>query len=480
MSQALSDYFVREAGEYLAELERLLEEHETPGIERIFRLARGVRGSAQVAQADRIADVAARLEGAARFVLEGRIPWNAEIRERAVLTVADLRALVPAAARGWTAAEDARMQAALTRWGGFDDVARTPTPEPKDEPLIRFVRSALEGVIGAIAEATRLLRAAPLEREPLADVLRRIRALRGIARSDLLAPVLEMLDGVEELIRSIAADDLPVDGARLEALVAAEDALRAWTDSQITGDAFAGTNPALTRFRMLRDRMTAEPGPAGDGPVVPIASLFFDDTGPHVVSSPHAPIPATGASAASAEVLAFLRMEATALLDRADALVADGEMQPGADFATPASHLSDLAGAVHELAATYGAISIAEAAADAARALHAATTTDEAHRSLVQLRAALGAGVGGASSIPASGGSAATSPLVPDPATDADVVPIETLLLRGDRALEEALALRKEIDRLLGERGDERSALQTKFTELFDLLELSRSAGSAG
>ena len=58
MSQPLSEYFAREAGEYLDRLDALLAGDAAPDPVEFFRLARGVRGSAQIACADAVARVA--------------------------------------------------------------------------------------------------------------------------------------------------------------------------------------------------------------------------------------------------------------------------------------------------------------------------------------------------------------------------------------------------------------------------------------
>jgi len=123
MPQVLRDHFVREAGEYLAELDRLLRTAATPDGERLLRLALALRGSAQLVPAEGIAAVAGRLEGAARFVVDGRLPWSDDLRDRWEDTLADLRALVPRVAHGWDAAADQRVQSALARWGDFEPPA---------------------------------------------------------------------------------------------------------------------------------------------------------------------------------------------------------------------------------------------------------------------------------------------------------------------------------------------------------------------
>ena len=55
MSQPLSQYFAQEAGEFLDELDALLARGERPDPLAFFRVARGVRGSAQLAGASAIA-----------------------------------------------------------------------------------------------------------------------------------------------------------------------------------------------------------------------------------------------------------------------------------------------------------------------------------------------------------------------------------------------------------------------------------------
>src|SRR3954447_15700487 len=55
MSQPLSEYFAQEAGEYLDRLDALLSRPEAPDPVEFFRLARGVRWSAQLAGAHGVA-----------------------------------------------------------------------------------------------------------------------------------------------------------------------------------------------------------------------------------------------------------------------------------------------------------------------------------------------------------------------------------------------------------------------------------------
>lgn len=128
MSERLNEYLVREASDYLDQLSRLLEEAAPADPEHLLRLARGARGSAQLAGAETLASVAARLEDTARAVVSGSVAWSEELRALALHTTRDLQLLLRALNR-WGPAEDARLRAALERWSD-------PNPE---EPVTELV-----------------------------------------------------------------------------------------------------------------------------------------------------------------------------------------------------------------------------------------------------------------------------------------------------------------------------------------------------
>lgn len=137
MNQRVSEYFAREAGEYLDQLEHLLDgpdEPNEPNPAHLLRLARGVRGSAQMANAETIASVAGRLEDAIRAVTSESIAWSAEIRSLAQQTVSDLKILLRALNR-WGPEEESRVRQAIERWDDLEasDVgagASAPQTEP--------------------------------------------------------------------------------------------------------------------------------------------------------------------------------------------------------------------------------------------------------------------------------------------------------------------------------------------------------------
>lgn len=469
MSQPLNEYFVQEAGEYLDELDALLARSGTPDAVEFFRLARGVRGSAQIAGAQPVAQVAEGLEDAARALRDGALPWSDDVRARAQETAADLRSFVAASGR-WGPDDDRRAQAAAARWGSVGGRRRGGGGEGRPAGQIYdFLRRELDGVVGELDRALAELQANPAGREPLRTVLRRMRPVRGVAGMDTLSPVLEVLEGIEDTTHEILKRTSPAGTEEREILSAARDALRA-AGAALERGGDVGATPELERFRELRDR--SEGAGEQDAGVVPVASLFYDDAGPHVVSSPMAPVPGSGAAEGEGTLIgdvdAFLRMEATGFLDRAEALVASLSARPGR-FARIARDLADLARGVGELAVTYGMTVIAGAAEDAAMRIAQAAGPDEARGALLRLRSTLPGAAPAPEAVevePVDAPAAAPS-VVPVEAADG-VVPIEALVYDPDDALREALGMRERVTSLAG--GEE--ALAEALDELFGLVAL--------
>ncbi|HYJ78805.1 MAG TPA: Hpt domain-containing protein, partial [Longimicrobiaceae bacterium] len=386
MSQPLSDYFAQEAGEFLDRMDALLARPEDPDPAEFFRLARGVRGSAQIVGAPRVASVAERLEDGARSLRDGILAWSDEVRERVRATAADLRALI-SAQESWGPAEDERASAAAARWEGVGSARRGGEPPRSGDQLFDFLRREITGVVGEMDVALAGLAEDPTVREPLRVVLRRMRPVRGVAGMDSLGPVLEALEGIEDAAHEVLGRGGPAGGRQLELLTAGRDALRAAGEALARGESLDET-PELLAFRDLRDRAEGEEDAAGDG-VVPVSRLFYSDAGPHVVSSPLAPAAGeAGEGTAAGDVESFLRIEGTGFLDRAEGLLA-GLAQRPARFARIARKLADLAAGVGDLAVTYGMTVISAAADEAVERLGSSASAEEARAALRRLRASL-------------------------------------------------------------------------------------------
>jgi chemotaxis protein histidine kinase CheA len=469
MAEPLSEYFALEAGEFLDQMDALLAGSDRPDPVRFFRLARGVRGSAQLAGAAAIAEVAERLEDGARAIRDGVLQWTPEVRDRARRTADDLRALVERHGR-WSGAEDERAAAAAERWS--DVGGRRGEAAGGGDALFAFVRREIAGVVAEMDRALAELTAAPEGREPLRVVLRRMRPVRGVAGMEALAPVLEVLEGIEDAAHEVLGRTSEVTASERELLAAGASGLRAAATS-LEGGRAPGESPELTAFRELRDRVEEASAAGDDAEVVPVTRLFSDEPGAHLVSSPMAPVPS--GDGMSPEVESFLQIEATGFLDRAAGLLAGQQPRPRR-FGRTARELAELAAGVRELAGTYGVAGLAAAADLAANRLRAAATPEDARDALGQLRYALpGAppppvAAPSAPSAAAETAEAVQASAAPEPRADEEgVVPVETLFYAPEDALREALALRARIEQLGGGRG---TPLGDAVDELFGLVEL--------
>lgn len=460
MPQPLSEYFIHEAGEFLDRMDVLLAAGDAPAPETFFRLARGVRGSAQIAGADDVARVAERLEDAARAVRDGDLAWSDEFGERARATARDLRAMVDAHAAGG-AGSHARAEEALARWGDVTPGRHRGADAAPADQLVAFVRREIAGVVAELERVVGELTAAPDDKEPLRSVLRRMRPVRGVAGMESLSAVLELLEGVEDAAHEVLSRDGDVQATELDLLGAARDALRTAGRALERGEA-PGQSPEMDSFRQLRDHAEEVHEEEDERDVIPISRLFFDGGGPHVVSSPKAPVASDGESLPE-EVESFLRIEATGFLDRAEGLVG-GASKRG--FRRVARQLADLAASIRDLAGTYGLAALAKAAGGAAERLRGTRSADEAREALRGLRGA----IPGAPAEPAPEPAAAPGAEAPSDPSDGDVIAIESLLYGPEAALREALAMRARVDALTAGRGE--PALAQTLDELFGLIEL--------
>jgi hypothetical protein len=91
----LGEYFETEARECLGQLDRELE-RPAPNPAELYRAARALRGSAQMAREERMLRAASALEASTRALLDRTVEWSDDIGHRARQTIADLRTLLAA------------------------------------------------------------------------------------------------------------------------------------------------------------------------------------------------------------------------------------------------------------------------------------------------------------------------------------------------------------------------------------------------
>jgi hypothetical protein len=285
-----ADFFALEAGECLDRLETLLDSGTPPPGDEFLRVARVLRGSALMASQTQIARAAAGLEMLARAHRDQRRSWDAVTREHVAQAVEEFRLLVRRA-REWTEADTARavrlgheLETLSGKPTADANVPRRAAERPELNTGVRaFVAREGALIASALDRAARALRTAPGDREPLYNVIRRMQSLRGLAELGELAPLPEILDGIELAVGDLTRLFAPPPGVD-EVMDAAAHAL-----TRISRDVAERGRPdpeseEARRFTELLLRAFAV-----ERDVVPIESLYFTgDPNPftHPVSQP--------------------------------------------------------------------------------------------------------------------------------------------------------------------------------------------------
>src|SRR5215210_4317365 len=271
-----ADFFALEAGECLDRMETLIQGPHAPPGEEFLRMARVLRGSALMAAQPAIAKAAAALEAYARTLRGQQGTWDAGTREQIAQGIEEFRFLVRRV-RDWNEADTGR-SARLTRdLDGLLGRVSSDDPfgaaEPEKAELHTGVRAfvAREGALiaSALDRASQALRTSPADREPLYNVIRRMQSLRGLAELSDLAPLPDILDGIElavgDLTRLFApppgVDEVMDAAARALTRISRDVAEHGRPDSEAE-EARQFTELLLRAFAVERD-------------VVPIESLYF-------------------------------------------------------------------------------------------------------------------------------------------------------------------------------------------------------------
>src|SRR5438552_1883736 len=284
----MTDFFALEAGEYLERLDAVLQPAEgtAPLADESVRLARALRGSARMAGQPATARAAAGLESLARAIREGRRPWEPGVKQMAVRAVDDLKIFVRRVA-AWTDADTAKAEALALQ---LEQMAGRPSAQVRaaealglDAGARAFVAREGAAIASALDRAAKALRANPLAHDPLQHILKALQPLRGLAALNDLPPLPDLLEGIErsigELERARASSAPTPDGPDLFQQAAAAIA-RAAREVAERGR----PDPESAEFRsfagVLVKFLEAD---QGEGGVVPIGALYFDDSGPHIV-----------------------------------------------------------------------------------------------------------------------------------------------------------------------------------------------------
>jgi chemotaxis protein histidine kinase CheA len=270
----LSEFFETEAKRYLDRLNELVD-HTSPDVNEVYRNARGLRGSAQMARQDPVYRTALALETGARAVAQGALSWSDDIAKHVRQSVEDLATLI----RGGDAAHlDSVAAGSVNRWGGAGvempggaTGAAAPAPARDAVQEFRsFAAAEVEGIADALDKGVQALSDNPMDREALKAILRRQRALLGAARLDEIPVVAEILRAVEDLTRVIAKLDIGVKREWLDIYRVAREGLKAATEPLRANENPQPSHP-LSRLRHMRAELlerygTGEAVSAAGGP----------------------------------------------------------------------------------------------------------------------------------------------------------------------------------------------------------------------
>jgi chemotaxis protein histidine kinase CheA len=289
-SAGFLDFFILEANDYVEELDGVLGRGGVmgprPDVEAIQRLARALRGSATMAKLTPFADLAAGIERIGRALHARTLNWDPALAGALIAAVDDLKILLRSA-RTWSAADAQRATdrtAELSRLAPVSATRSSPTGVEARPSATPFLATEAANV----AAGLELLTTRPADSTTAANVLGRIRALRGVAGVREIGAFAEVLESTEEAARplELTGEALPPEANAL--LHAAADLLRALSATLKSGGDANAPSPELESFVQAQDRW-AERNDERDR-VVPIADLFYaDDSSGIVEPAAHPP-----------------------------------------------------------------------------------------------------------------------------------------------------------------------------------------------
>ena len=207
-----AEFFRREAGDYLRELEPLLGEGAPP-LESLVRLARSLRGAAMLAGPTTFARAASELEHLIKQLREGRVGWT-ELAPRLRSVVGTFRRLA-SSAPAWDETRDLEATSLATdlrRFAG-GEAAMEPLA-PGDAAARSYIARETAVVAGAVERAARAIaETGEIQQDRLGEVRRAMKSLRGVAALDDFAPLGDLLGAIDAAAADLARCATAPDGA---------------------------------------------------------------------------------------------------------------------------------------------------------------------------------------------------------------------------------------------------------------------------
>ena len=280
-SAGLLDFFILEASDYIEQLDGQVARAGggMPDVEAFTRSARSLRGSATMAKLGGIAEISTALERIGRSLRDGTLKWDPALQGAATAAIDDLKLLLRAV-RTWGEAENRRVTGRLADLGRYSTAGR-----PQATPAAAaFGASFLAAEAAQIAAALDAFIARPDSRDTFALAIGRVRALRGVAALKDLPPLAEVIDAVERAAKPVELGSGQPGTAQLALFSAAVRVLRGAAQEMATRGRPNPASPEMEEFSRVLAALDDEAATGADA-IVPVASLFYSDAGPHVVSS---------------------------------------------------------------------------------------------------------------------------------------------------------------------------------------------------
>jgi hypothetical protein len=286
------EFFILEAGDYVEQLDAALLRSGTagaPDADAMQRVARALRGTATMAKIPAFAELAGGVERLGRAMQDGVVRWEPAINGVLVAAVDDLKTLLRAA-RTWSPADEeraARRSAELARYA-----PARPTPTPASVPGTPGASSAAGAFFATeaanIAAGLELLAARAGDADTAGNVLRRVRALRGVAGVKEIGPLTDVLEATEDAARGLESGDVPMSAAARQLLESSAAYLRTLSNALRAGSGIDASSAARDAFTAAVELWSEN---ASDRErVIPIADLFYADGAPGLVeASPNPP-----------------------------------------------------------------------------------------------------------------------------------------------------------------------------------------------
>lgn len=279
------DFFVLEASDYIDQLDAQLQRggDAGPDADTLQRVARALRGSATMAKLPAFAEMASGIERVGRALRERALQWDGALRGVLVASVDDAKLLLRNV-RAWSPSDEARARARVSELMRYAPArAATPAATPSTSGHDSYLATEASN-IGAGLE---LLATRPSDRDAAANVLRRVRALRGIASVKDHGSLPDALEAAEQAAHPLELGAPTLSPERIALLSSAATLLRGVATAMRAGREIDPASPDVARFASALEAMQERE--TGADRVVPIADLFFRDGGPTVVDAAQNP-----------------------------------------------------------------------------------------------------------------------------------------------------------------------------------------------